>query len=216
MLKEGDFIEIEYTARLKDRDIIFDLTDEKLAKEKGIYNPNVKYGPVILCLGQNHILPGLDKNLIGKELGNYVINLLPEDGFGKKDPKLIRILPTSVFRKQKINPMPGLQLNIDGRVGLVRSVTGGRTSIDFNHPMAGKELTYDIKINKVVKESKEKIDALLKILLLLKEPKTKVDKGIGEISLKEKLPEAIEAILKEKIKSLISEIKEVKIIIENK
>jgi len=51
---------------------------------------------------------------------------------------------------------------------------------------------------------------------LLKEPKTKVDKGIGEISLKEKLPEAIEAILKEKIKSLISEIKEVKIIIENK
>src|SRR3989338_1314663 len=199
MLKEGDFIEIEYTARLKDRDIIFDLTDEKLAKEKGIYNPNVKYGPVILCLGQNHILPGLDKNLIGKELGNYVINLLPEDGFGKKDPKLIRILPTSVFRKQKINPMPGLQLNIDGRVGLVRSVTGGRTSIDFNHPMAGKELNYDIKINKVVKESK-----------------TKVDKGIGEISLKEKLPEAIEAILKEKIKSLISEIKEVKIIIENK
>ena len=216
MLKEGDFIEIENTARLKDRDIIFDLTDEKLAKEKGIYNPNVKYGPVILCLGQNHILPGLDKNLIGKELGNYVINLLPEDGFGKKDPKLIRILPTSVFRKQKINPMPGLQLNIDGRVGLVRSVTGGRTSIDFNHPMAGKELTYDIKINKVVKESKEKLDALLKILLLLKEPKTKVDKGIGEISLKEKLPEAIEAILKEKIKSLISEIKEVKIIIENK
>ena len=216
MLKEGDFIEIEYTARLKDRDIIFDLTDEKLAKEKGIYNPNVKYGPVILCLGQNHILPGLDKNLIGKELGNYVINLLPEDGFGKKDPKLIRILPTSVFRKQKINPMPGLQLNIDGRVGLVRSVTGGRTSIDFNHPMAGKELTYDIKINKVVKESKEKLDALLKILLLLKEPKTKVDKGIGEISLKEKLPEAIEAISKEKIKSLISEIKEVKIIIENK
>jgi len=162
MLKEGDFIEVEYVAKLKDKDVIFDLTDEKLAKERNIYNPNIKYGPVIICLGQNHVLPGLDKNLIGKDIGEFTIDLSPEEGFGKKDPKLIRIFPTSVFRNQKINPMPGLQLNIDGKVGLVRSVTGGRTSIDFNHPLSGKELSYKLKINRVVKDPKEKIDSLLR------------------------------------------------------
>ena len=109
-----------------------------------------------------------------------------------------------------------MQLNLDGRIGLIRTVTGGRTYIDFNHPLSGKEILYEIKINRVVKDTKEKLDSLLRILLLLKEPNAKIDKETAEIILKEKLPNELESALKDKIKELISEIKEVKIIIENK
>ena len=216
MLKEGDFIEVEYIAKIKGTDIIFDLTDEKLAREKNIFSPNLKYGPVIICLGQKHILPGLDKKLLGKDIGKFTIDLSAEEAFGKRDPKSIKIYPASVFKEKNINPQPGLQLNIDGRIGLIRTVTGGRTYIDFNHPLAGKEISYEIKINGIVKDTKEKLDSLLKILLLLKEPNSKIDKETAEIILKEKLPNELESALKDKIKELISEIKEVKIIIENK
>lgn len=216
MLKEKDFIEIEYIAKIKDTDKIFDLTDEKVAKEKNIYNPHLKYGPIIICLGQNHILPGLDKKLIEKEIGKFTIDLSAEESFGKRDPKSIIVYPTSVFKEKKINLQPGLQLDIDGRIGIVRTVTGGRTYIDFNHPLAGKELSYEIKINRVVEDTKEKLDALLKILLMTKTPSTKIEEEKAEITLKEKFPAEVESALKEKIKDLISEIKEVKIIIENK
>jgi len=216
MLKEGDFIEVEYVAKIKGTEIIFDLTDEKLAREKNIFSPNLKYGPLVICLGQKHILIGLDKKIIGKDVGEFAISLSAEEAFGKRDPKLIRIYPTSVFKEKNINPRPGLQLNLDGRIGLIRTVTGGRTYIDFNHPLSGKEILYEIKINRVVKDTKEKLDSLLRILLLLKEPNAKIDKETAEIILKEKLPNELESALKDKIKELISEIKEVKIIIENK
>ncbi len=216
MLKEGDFIEVEYIAKIKGTEIIFDLTDEKLAKEKNIFNPDLRYGPIIICLGQKHILIGLDKKLIGKDIGNFIIDLSAEEAFGKRDPKLIRIYPTSVFKEKNINPRPGLQLNLDGKIGLIRTVTGGRTYIDFNHPLSGKEISYEIKIKRIVKETKEKLDSLLRMLLLLKGPNTKIDKETAEIILKEGLPNELESALKDKIKELISEIKEVKIIIENK
>jgi len=215
MLKEGDFIEVEYIAKIKGSEIIFDLTDEKLAKEKNIFNPNLKYGPVIICLGQKHILIGLDKKLIGKDVGEFTINLSAEEAFGKREPKLIRVYPTSVFKEKNINPQPGLPLNIDGKIGLIRTVTGGRTYIDLNHPLSGKDISYEIKINRIVKDTKEKLNSLLRILLLLKEPNAKINEETAEIILKEKLPNELESALKDKIKELISEIKEVKIIIEN-
>ncbi len=59
-VKIKDFIEIEYTGKLKAEDIIFDTTDEKLAKENNIHQENSNYGPTIICLGENQILKGLD------------------------------------------------------------------------------------------------------------------------------------------------------------
>ena len=203
MLKEGDFIEVEYIAKIKGTEIIFDLTDEKLAKEKNIFNPDLRYGPIIICLGQKHILIGLDKKLIGKDIGNFIIDLSAEEAFGKRDPKLIRIYPTSVFKEKNINPRPGLQLNLDGRIGLIRTVTGGRTYIDFNHPLSGKEISYEIKIKRIVKDTKEKLDSLLRMLLLLKGPNTKIDKETAEIILKEGLPKELESALKDKIKDYL-------------
>ena len=150
-IKKHDFVEIEYTGKLKEDNIIFDTTDEKTAKENNLHS-NTDYGPVIICVGEEQILKGLDKNIEGKEIGKeYNVDIKPEDAFGSKNAKLIQLIPTSKFKQQKIQPMPGMQLNIDGVVGTVKTVSGGRTLVDFNHPLAGKELLYKIPVYQTVK-----------------------------------------------------------------
>ena len=63
--------------------------------------------------------------------------------------------------KEKINPMPGLPVNIDGIYGVIITVAGGRTIVDFNHPLAGKNVVYEINILRKVDDLNEKIKSLL-------------------------------------------------------
>lgn len=212
-MKKGDFVELVYTGRIKDLNLVFDTTNEKEAKESNIHDARASYGPVIICIGQGHVIKGLDEELEGKELEKkYHIELSPEQGFGKKNAKLIQLVATSKFIKQKINPMPGLQVNIDGLMGMIRTVSGGRTLVDFNHPLAGKELAYDFKINKIVKDDEEKLKALLKLQLNLKDIKVEIKEGNATIDLniKQELPKPVEEKLTKHIKEIIPSIKNIK------
>lgn len=204
-IKKHDFIEIEYTGKIKDTDQIFDLTSEKLAKEKKLFNPNIEYGSKIICVGEKFIVPGLDKRLIGKELKKYTIEIPKEEAFGKKDPKLIRLVSTAKFKNQKIRPFPGLQLNIDGIIGTIRTVSGGRTTIDFNHPLAGRDLIYEIKINKIIKDTKTQLNSIVK--LFFRKEKTELKENTAII--KADIPEKLQKIIQDKIKKLIPKIKKV-------
>lgn len=219
-MKKGDFVELEYTGKVKDMNIVFDTTSEKEAKENNIHDARASYGPIIICIGQKHVIKGLDEELEGKEPEKkYHIELSPEKGFGKKNAKLIQLVATSKFIKQKINPMPGLQVNIDDMMGMIRTVSGGRTLVDFNHPLAGKELIYDFKINKIVKDDEEKLKALLKLQFNLKDAKVAIKEGNAAISLniKQNLPKPVEEKLAEHIKELIPSIKKIEFkAIENK
>ena len=211
-MKKGDFVELEYTGKVKEMDLIFDTTSEKEAKESNIHDARASYGPVVICIGQGHVIKGLDEQLEGKELEKkYHIELSPEKGFGKKNAKLIQLVATSKFIKQKINPMPGLQVNIDNMMGMIRTVSGGRTLVDFNHPLAGKELIYDFKIDKIVKDDEEKLKALLKLQFNLKDAKVAIKEGNAAISLniKQNLPKPVEEKLTEYIKELIPSIKKI-------
>lgn len=180
MLKENDFIEMDYVARIRD-DGIFDLTKEDVAKENNIYEKNYKYKPVIICLGKKDIINGLDRQLIGKYIGNYKIEITPEEGFGKKDAKLIKLVPTKEFTKQNIRPMPGMQLNLDGFMGKILSVTGGRTLVDFNNPLAGKNLVYEVEIKRRVTDKQEQLQGFLNILFKDAKAEIKDDEAMIEI-----------------------------------
>ena len=161
-IKNQDFVLIDFIARIKETNKIFDLTDEETAKKENLFRKDIKYSPVLVIIGENTSLKGLEKSLIGKEVDQeYTIEIPPEEGFGKKDPKLIRIVPSRIFKEKNINPFPGLQVNIDNIIGTIRSVSGGRIIIDFNHPLAGKNLIYQIKIIKKLETDQEKTNALL-------------------------------------------------------
>ena len=208
IVKGKDFVEVSYTGKVKETDQIFDLTDEETAKKEKLFNPKAEYGSKIICIGEHQILKELDHQLIEKEVGKeYTIELSPEKAFGNKDPNLVKIVPTSVLHEQKIRPFPGLQINASGLIGTIRTVNGGRTTIDFNHPLAGKNIIYNIKINRVITDNKEKVEGLTNNLLGLrkKEFEIKLDGNEAEIKLnKNKLAENIKEEFKRKVKDLVS------------
>jgi FKBP-type peptidyl-prolyl cis-trans isomerase 2 len=213
VIKNKDFVEIEYTGKVKEGGIVFDTTNEKIAKENEIYNEKMTYGPVVICVGENQVLAGLDKALEEKEVGNdYSVELKPEEAFGKKDAKLIQLIQTSKFLKQNVQPVPGLQVNIDGAMGLVKTVSGGRTLVDFNHPLSGKDVIYDIKIMKLITEDIEKLKAFLKLQLDLKEVDVNIENNEAKVQLKQDIPEEAKKKLGEKIKELIPTITKLDII----
>ncbi len=203
-----DFVEIEYTGRIKYGEV-FDTTDADVAKQNNIYNKQMNYNPAIVCVGENQIIKGLDKYLERREVGEeYEVTLKPDESFGKKDAKLLRIIPSSVLKKQNITPVPGLQLNIDGLIGTIRAVTGGRIVVDFNHPLAGRDLIYKIKIKRLVKDTKEKISSYLKTKFNITNADVEIKENKAEINLKTQIPKEILNELKEKL-TKITEITEI-------
>ena len=158
---DGDFLEIEYTARNAQDNTVIATTEEKVAKDANIYSKDIKYGPALVILGANAVVKGLEKELKGMDLGKEKeFTLKPEDAFGNRIEDLVRVMPLSEFRAQNINPEPGMRINIDNVTATVRSVGSGRVVVDANHPDAGKEIMYKVKILKVLQDKKDRIDAL--------------------------------------------------------
>ena len=158
-IKEKDFVEIEFTGKIKDSQEIFDSNIQEDIKKAKLDIKEIK--PFILSVGQKMLPSGFDQDLIEKEINKeYTLELKPEDAFGKRDKELIKMVPTRLFLEQRINPQRGMQLNLDGQIVKILSNSGGRTLIDFNHPLAGKEVVYKYKINRIVENENEKIDAL--------------------------------------------------------
>jgi FKBP-type peptidyl-prolyl cis-trans isomerase SlyD len=159
-IASGDFVEIEYTGKTDTGDV-FDTTDENVAKQAGLTGGHARYGPQIICVGKGHVLRGIDTWLVGKDSGaGTTLILKPEDAFGKKNAKLIQMVPTKRFIEQQVRPEPGMPVNIDGMYGIIKTVTGGRTVVDFNHPLANKDITYDLKINAIITDKAKQIEAL--------------------------------------------------------
>ncbi len=157
-IKKKDFIEIDFTARVKGGEI-FDTTSEEVAKKHGLDIKDIK--PYQICTGFKMLLPGLEEDLENKETEtDYTVEISPEKSFGLRDTKLIRMVPVKAFHEQKIQPQRGMSFNIDNQLVKVISVSGGRVLVDFNNPLAGKIVVYDYKINKKISERSEKINAL--------------------------------------------------------
>ena len=105
--------------------------------------------------------------------------------------------------------MPGMQLNIDGILGTVKTVGGGRTLVDFNHPLAGKELSYKVKINRKVDDKKEQLIGYLKLVLAAKELEAEITDNKAKITLKMELPKEAQEELKSKLKEVIGGISDI-------
>jgi FKBP-type peptidyl-prolyl cis-trans isomerase 2 len=158
--QKGDFIEIEFTGSIKDGEIFDSNIKEDLSKTDLKIDPK----PFVLCLGQGMFLKSIDDFLIGKELGNYHIELAPEKAFGVRNSNLIHTIPLKIFREKNLNPIPGAVFNFDNMMGKVLTVSGGRVMIDFNGPLAGKIVIYKIKVRKKITDLNEKIKAFIDFL----------------------------------------------------
>jgi FKBP-type peptidyl-prolyl cis-trans isomerase SlyD len=199
-IKQNDFIELTYTGKIKENGMIFDTTDAEVAQAHGL--PKAKYGEVVVVVGQGQLLKGLEEKLVGKEPGKHTIELDAEHAFGKKNAKLIQMVPINKFRENNIQPVPGLQLNIDNMLCTVRQVTGGRVMVDFNHPLAGKDVIYDVKVSKIVTDKKGQLKSVFVMLLNMQPESITVDGSKAKVKISQELPAPIVPELQKKLKEL--------------
>lgn len=158
-MQNGDVVKINYVGRLEDGEI-FDLTYEEVAKKEKVYSPKIKYKPVPIIVGAGFVIPGVDNAIKGMNVHDKKsITVEPKDAFGERDPKLIHVVPQTTFKDQKVEPRQGMIVDFSGMKGRIQSVTGGRVRVDFNNPLAGKTLKYDIEIVEKINDTVDKIKA---------------------------------------------------------
>ncbi|MGB7787132.1 FKBP-type peptidyl-prolyl cis-trans isomerase [Methanoregula sp.] len=159
-IKEGDFIRISYTGTVNGN--VFDTTDGEEAKKAGIHSPNAIYGPVTICVGQKHVIIGLDEELVGKKAGaEGSVTVTPEKAFGERDPKKVQSFPKNKFSQKPVRGMP-VKIEEQGE-GTVVDVIGSKVLVDFNPPLAGQTLTYTYKIEEKVAEPLEQLKGLVRL-----------------------------------------------------
>ena len=158
---DGDFLKIEYDAwRAADNSLVY-TTDEKKAKENDLYNQDVRYGAQLAIVGKRNVIEGLDKALRGMNLNeSKKVELNASEAFGERDPQLMQVMSINEFRKRDITPYPGMQVDLDGTMAIVKSVNSGRVLVDANHPLAGEKLTYEVKVVAKLENENEKVTAL--------------------------------------------------------
>jgi len=182
-MEKGAIVKVSYSGYVDGK--LFDTTNEELAKEEGIYNPGIRYGPVTVIVGQGMLIPGLDEALLEMEVGEEKeLELPPEKAFGKRDPSKIRLVPLREFKKHKINPVVGMPVTINNLVGRVVSINGGRVLVDFNHELAGKTVKYILKVEEVVEKPEDVVKELLKLFIpRLNMEEIKVEVGEKEVNI---------------------------------
>lgn len=160
--KEGDFVLVEYTLKIKDTQEVIDSTYEDEAKKAGIYDARERYGPRLVIIEEGRLIKGLEEAIAQMDVNeekNIVIP--PEKAFGKREPEKVKVIPLNQFTKSGVVPEPGKVVEINGQLAIIRGVTGGRVVADFNHPLAGKTLEANIKVAKKLEDVREKILYLL-------------------------------------------------------
>ncbi len=159
--KDGDFILVEYTVRVKETGNIVDTTNEELARKENIYESGRIYGPVLIVIGKGWINKVVEDELREMSVGEEkTIEVPPEKAFGQRDPSKVKTFSLREFRRRNIDVKVGDVLDFGGVKGIVKSISGGRVVVDFNHPLAGKTLVYKVKVVAKLEDVKEKIKAL--------------------------------------------------------
>jgi len=158
---DGDFVKIEYSAWRAADNKLLSTTSETVARENGIYDSKNTYAPQLVVIGKGDTIKGVENAIKSMNLNEEKkVEIEPKDAFGERDPQLVRIVALSDFKKQDIDPYPGMRLEIDGREAIVRSVNSGRVVVDENNPLAGEKLIYDIKVVQKIDNDTEKVKAL--------------------------------------------------------
>lgn len=125
-----------------------------VAIENGVEidNTRSREEPVSLTMGDGSLLPGFEKALFGLRAGDRrTVSLPPDDAFGPWNSENIQKFDTIKFEQ---TPIIGNMIEFEDKAkqslfGVVKSVNEDITEIDFNHPLAGKDITFEVEIFKV-------------------------------------------------------------------
>jgi len=161
-IEKGDFILINYVGKVKETNDIFDTTVEDVAKKEKLYKEGEIYEPRLVVTGEGWVLKALDEGLLKFELNKKdTVEIPPEKAFGNRDPEKVRMVPLRRLVEKGITPQLGMRVEVDGKLATVRTIGAGRVQLDFNPPLAGKTLIYEVTVEKRIDKKIEKISTLI-------------------------------------------------------
>ncbi|MGD9396164.1 MAG: FKBP-type peptidyl-prolyl cis-trans isomerase [Candidatus Thorarchaeota archaeon] len=160
---EKSLVYIDYSATTKDDGVVFDTTMEAVAKDSGIFRENDRYEPMLVAIGWNWLLEALEEELIGMKVGDFkTVEVPPEKGAGPKDPKKVKMIAKTKLAKHKTRPIKGEQITFGNERGVITAVFGRQVRVDFNSPLAGRTLEFDVTLRSIVTDPIEKLGAVVK------------------------------------------------------
>jgi FKBP-type peptidyl-prolyl cis-trans isomerase 2 len=137
--KNGDTVQVNYTGKLADGTVV----DSSVGRE-----------PLEFTLGVGQVIPGFEKAVLGMKVGEKKTVTIPVDeAYGPHHDDLVAEVPREKL-PEDITPEVGQQLGVkrtDGGTSIVTiiSVSDNAVTIDANHPLAGKDLTFEIELVKI-------------------------------------------------------------------
>ena len=186
--EKGSLVLVDYTAKVKDTNEVFETTREEEAKKTDLYDPTRKYEPRLVSVGEAWVLKGLDEALANASVGDKLnVEVTPDKGFGDRDPNKVRMIPQRKLGDKADEVQVGDVVELDDRTGIIRYIGSGRLQVDFNHRFAGKTLIYDVNVTKKLESDNDKITALIKRRIPIEDDKVKFNLA-GE-NLEVELPE---------------------------
>ncbi|MFP3984432.1 MAG: FKBP-type peptidyl-prolyl cis-trans isomerase [Candidatus Bathyarchaeia archaeon] len=160
--EKGDFLLVEYVAKVKETGEVFDTTREDVAKNERLYKEGEIYEPKLVVVGEGWVLKALDEKLPSLQSNKQeIIEIPPDKAFGPRDPEKLRMIPLRRLRDKGITPQPGMRIEYEKKQAIIRIVGAGRVQLDFNPPLAGKTLVYEVTAKKKLETPSKKISALI-------------------------------------------------------
>lgn len=156
--KTGDNVTVDYALWVGDNTSIIETSNATLAKDVGIYDANTDayggYEPLSIVLGNGDVIPGFENAIIGMKVGETKnVTVSPADAYGDYDPTYIE--PVNMTDLLDADITPYVNQTIDTMYGQVRvdhidvnqsDYNSSIVYIDFNHPLAGKTIHFQITL----------------------------------------------------------------------
>jgi peptidylprolyl isomerase len=136
LVKKGDRVRFHYTLTLKDGKVV---------------ESNVGQAPLEITVGKGKAIKGLENGLVGMSPGQTkTVVVKPADGYGAKDPAFVWTVPaaelpagTAVAVGTEVGFARADGSRVEGRIA---RIDGDQVTVDGNHPLAGRNLTFEIKL----------------------------------------------------------------------
>jgi FKBP-type peptidyl-prolyl cis-trans isomerase SlyD len=127
----------------------------------GVIDSSASGEPLAYLHGHGNIVPGLEKELTGRDVGDKIsVKVAPAEGYGEYDKDLVQSVPRRALSGIK-DVRPGMHLHAQTEQGprtvTVTRVAGDMVTLDGNHPLAGKNLHFDIQVEDVRQATEEEL-----------------------------------------------------------
>ncbi len=149
VIKTGDTVTLDYIGTL-DNGTVFDTSIESAAKEAGLPQ-RPSYEPFTFTVGSGQVIEGFDKGVIGMKAGEEkTIRIESDEAYGPRiDDYILSVPIANITGGENLTVGGIIYANGGAQQGVITNITDGNATVDFNHPLAGKDINFRLIVRKI-------------------------------------------------------------------